>query len=167
MALTAGRAGWPLLREFYLDLAEDPQVQVRRSLAASLHEMAKIVGDEISAVDLVPFFLRCLESEYEIRERLWENLHVFLGALDQKTAWPLIHKIGQLLVAGQLSSWRLRERLMQSLPSMAESMIEGQNGKYLVVSLLREGLIDKVAAVRDAAIHSVRPLRPQALSTYR
>lgn len=118
--------------------------------------MAKILGDEIASADLVPFFHRCLEDEYEIRERLWENLHVFIGALDQVTAWPLIHKIGQLLVAGQLSNWRLRERLMQSLPSMAESMIAGQNGKYLVVSLLRQGLIDKVAAVRDAAIGSVR-----------
>ena len=139
-------------------------MQVRRSLAASLHEMAKILGDEIASADLVPFFHRCLEDEYEIRERLWENLHVFIGALDQATAWPLIHKIGQLLIAGQLSNWRLRERLMQSLPSMAESMIAGQNGKFLVVSLLREGLIDKVAAVRDAAIASVSGLGASRLS---
>lgn len=90
-----------------------------------------------------------------MRERLWENLHTFVRALEQPTAWPLIHEIGELLIQGKLSNWRLREKLMSALPDMADGMIQALRGRYLVVSLLQVGLVDAVSAVRDAAIHSV------------
>lgn len=155
VALSVGPKGWPLISDYYQELSTNNQVQVRRSLAASLHEMAQVLGNEIAAVDLVPFFRRCLDDVQEVRERLWENLHVFIATLNQETAWPLIHQIGELLVQGRLGNWRVRERLMTLLPDMAESMVQGDRGNFLVVSLLREGLTDGVAAVRDAAVKVV------------
>ena len=94
----------------------------------------------------------------EVRERLWENLHTFIRALDQTTAWPLVHEIGELLVQGRLSNWRLRERLMSALPDLVDGMIAASRGRYLVVSLLQVGLVDAVSAVRIAAIQSVVPV---------
>ncbi|CED82233.1 Protein phosphatase 2A regulatory subunit A and related proteins [Phaffia rhodozyma] len=158
VVLSVGVIGWPMIRDFYLKLTKNKQVQVRRSLAASLHDMAQILGNEITSVDLVPFFYRCLDDVPEVRERLWENLHEFLAALDRETSWPLIRKIGELLVQGRLGNWRVRERLMSFLPSMSDSMVRASQGSYLVVSLLREGLIDQVAAVREAAMQVVPSL---------
>ena len=44
---------------------------------------------------------------------------------------------------------------MSALPDLADGMIEASRGRYLVVSLLQVGLVDAVAAVREAAIQSV------------
>ena len=56
VALTLGRANWPLIRETYETLANDMQWKVRRTVASSIHELGVILGQEISAVDLVPIF---------------------------------------------------------------------------------------------------------------
>ena len=56
MALTLGRANWPLLRETYESLANDMQWKVRRTVASSIHELGVILGQEIAALDLVPIF---------------------------------------------------------------------------------------------------------------
>ena len=42
VALTLGRARWPALRNLYRALSENPSFKVRRTLAASLGEMARI-----------------------------------------------------------------------------------------------------------------------------
>ena len=56
VALTLGRANWPLLKETYETLANDMQWKVRRTLASSIHELAVILGEEVAAQDLVPIF---------------------------------------------------------------------------------------------------------------
>ena len=56
VALTLGRANWPLLRETYESLANDMQWKVRRTVASSIHELGVILGEEIAAEDLVPIF---------------------------------------------------------------------------------------------------------------
>ena len=56
VALTLGRANWPLIRETYETLANDMQWKVRRTVASSIHELGVILGQEIAAEDLVPIF---------------------------------------------------------------------------------------------------------------
>ena len=56
VALTLGRANWPLIRETYETLANDMQWKVRRTVASSIHELGVILGEEIAAEDLVPIF---------------------------------------------------------------------------------------------------------------
>ena len=56
VALTLGRANWPLIRETYETLANDMQWKVRRTVASSIHELGVILGPEIAAEDLVPIF---------------------------------------------------------------------------------------------------------------
>lgn len=137
---------------------------VRKTLAASLHEIAKILGNDIAKVDLLPFFSKCLADVDEVRERLVENIEMFFRSLEEDTSWPLVHEVGDLLVRGQMNNWRLRERIMQSLPDLSDMLLSAERGRYLVVSLLKEGLTDKVAAVREAAINSVRLEAPIVLS---
>lgn len=56
VALTLGRANWPLIRETYETLANDMQWKVRRTVASSIHELGVILGEDIAAEDLVPIF---------------------------------------------------------------------------------------------------------------
>ena len=56
VALTLGRANWPLIRETYETLANDMQWKVRKTVASSIHELGVILGQDIAAEDLVPIF---------------------------------------------------------------------------------------------------------------
>jgi len=56
VALTLGRANWPLVKDTYDALASDMQWKVRRTLASSIHELGIILGDETAGQDLIPIF---------------------------------------------------------------------------------------------------------------
>ena len=54
VVLTMGAAQWETLRELYLRLTHHTSENVRNSLGASLHEIAKLIGAEAANRDLVP-----------------------------------------------------------------------------------------------------------------
>jgi serine/threonine-protein phosphatase 4 regulatory subunit 1 len=65
VCLTVGKDRWNLLEKAYNALVKDVQWKVRRTLAYSLHEIAKIVGTQITEKTLIPafeLFLRDLDE---------------------------------------------------------------------------------------------------------
>lgn len=102
VALTVGRERWNDLRELYHSLAYTPSFKVRRTLAASLGEMAKIIGPDQAHKDLLPVWWASVRSdEGDIRLRALEGSDVFvaaLGADDRKEVldgfedrvWPVL-----------------------------------------------------------------------------
>ncbi|KAF7462082.1 Hypothetical predicted protein [Marmota monax] len=78
VALTLGRQNWHCLRETYETLASDMQWKVRRTLAFSIHELAVILGDQLTAADLVPIFNGFLKDLDEVRIGVLKHLHDFL-----------------------------------------------------------------------------------------
>ena len=67
VALTLGPAHWPHLRHTYEALSEHANPEVRRTLAASMHEIAGIVGQDIAASELLPIFYRWMHDEDEVK----------------------------------------------------------------------------------------------------
>lgn len=59
-----------------------PQWKVRRTLAFSIHELAVILGDQLTAGDLVPVFNGFLKDLDEVRIGVLKHLHDFLKV------WP-------------------------------------------------------------------------------
>ncbi|XP_045430223.1 serine/threonine-protein phosphatase 4 regulatory subunit 1 isoform X9 [Pipistrellus kuhlii] len=82
VALTLGRQNWHCLRETYETLASDMQWKVRRTLAFSIHELAVILGDQLTAIDLVPIFNGFLKDLDEVRIGVLKHLHDFLKTAD-------------------------------------------------------------------------------------
>ena len=87
VALTLGRSNWPLLKDTYetlacgkihpiyrclwtnclnLNFSSDMQWKVRRTLASSIHELGAILGEEVSAADLIPVFNGFLKDLDEV-----------------------------------------------------------------------------------------------------
>lgn len=64
-----GPEGWPRLKEAFRQLTTDLQWKVRRTLAFSLHEVAKILGREHTESDLVPVFDSFLKDIEEVEKR--------------------------------------------------------------------------------------------------
>ena len=65
MLKTLGRDGWHTLKDTYNLLVKDGQYKVRRSLSFSLHEIAKILGTELTESELLGVmegFLKDLED---------------------------------------------------------------------------------------------------------
>lgn len=149
VALTVGRERWNDLRELYHSLAYTPSFKVRRTLAASLGEMAKIIGPDQAHKDLLPVWWASVRSdEGDIRLRALEGSDVFvaaLGADDRKEVldgfedrvWPV------------LKGWRERDTLLKALPVMAA--VQGVE-EAAIWRLLRKGLLDPAATVRETAV---------------
>lgn len=62
-------------RGFYLLCT---QWKVRRTLAFSIHELAVILGDQLTAADLVPIFNGFLKDLDEVRIGVLKHLYDFL-----------------------------------------------------------------------------------------
>jgi len=56
---------------------------VRRSLAYSMHECAKIIGPDLTEQDLLPILFHLLKDIAEVAEGVLKNLPLFLNVLDQ------------------------------------------------------------------------------------
>lgn len=54
------------------------QWKVRRTLAFSIHELAVILGDQLTAADLVPIFNGFLKDLDEVRIGVLKHLYDFL-----------------------------------------------------------------------------------------
>lgn len=76
---TLGRENWETFRKIYLKLAKFNDQKIKKTLAHSIHELARILGTEITEQDLVPVMERFLkDSSSEIKVGSLKNLHVFL-----------------------------------------------------------------------------------------
>ncbi|KAN0062884.1 hypothetical protein ACQY0O_004705 [Thecaphora frezii] len=152
VVLTLGRDKWPQLRKTYAELTEHLMPNVRKSLAASVHEIAKIVGPEFTKSDLLPVADKFLgDSDQEVRMAVLESIDVFLNCLPKPDAERCLQRLLVLWSMDFARDWRLRERLTLHIPSMARQfLLEDEDGN--LVSLMQLALADPVSAVRDAGV---------------
>ena len=152
VALTLGRERWHEIRELFLTLSQNPSFKVRRTLAASLGEMAKIVGPAHAKQDLLPVWWSSTRSEEgEVRLKAVECLETFVLALGETERTELLKGLNGELWP-RLKGWREREATMKALGTWAS--ISGVDETALR-GLLRKGLQDSVASVREEAVRGV------------
>ncbi|KAM9097083.1 serine/threonine-protein phosphatase 4 regulatory subunit 1 isoform X2 [Sarcophilus harrisii] len=115
VALTLGRQNWHCLRETYETLASDMQWKVRRTLAFSIHELAIILGDQLTAADLVPIFNGFLKDLDEVRIGVLKHLHDFLKLLHIDKRREYLYQLQEFLVTDNSRNWRFRAELAEQL----------------------------------------------------
>lgn len=156
VALTLGPARWAELREYYFELSQHKSVQTRRTMAASLGEIARIIGQNAATTDLLPLWWDALQHDDEsVRTKALETLDLFL---------PVLGRPGKTLIEGLLTSWeegkfrgwRERETVIGALETYVTLLGQDTVGD-LVRRLILKGLEDTVAAVRE----KVRSVLPQ------
>jgi serine/threonine-protein phosphatase 4 regulatory subunit 1 len=158
VALTLGRVRWTSdLREVYLQLAENRTVHVRRTLAASLGELAKIIGPENARRDLVGVWwdaIRC--DEEEVRIKAVECVELFLTALGAaEVREDIVRGLLEVWEEGVFKGWRERETIAKALVGLTG--LVGADRPAIIRGLLRKTLRDSVVAVRETAVAAVRP----------
>uniref|UniRef100_A0A6I8SWA4 Serine/threonine-protein phosphatase 4 regulatory subunit 1 n=1 Tax=Xenopus tropicalis TaxID=8364 RepID=A0A6I8SWA4_XENTR len=120
VALTLGRQNWHCLRDTYETLAADMQWKVRRTLAFSIHELALILGDSLTAADLLPIFNGFLKDLDEVRIGVLKHLYDFLKLLQQDKRREYLYQLQEFLVTDNVRNWRFRAELAEQLILLLE-----------------------------------------------
>ncbi|KAG8519740.1 Serine/threonine-protein phosphatase 4 regulatory subunit 1 [Galemys pyrenaicus] len=147
VALTLGRQNWHCLRETYETLASDMQWKVRRTLAFSIHELAVILGDQLTAADLVPIFNGFLKDLDEVRIGVLKHLHDFLKLLHIDKRREYLYQLQEFLVTDNSRNWRFRAELAEQLILLLELYSPRDIYEYLRPIALNL-CADKVSSVR-------------------
>jgi serine/threonine-protein phosphatase 4 regulatory subunit 1 len=82
---TLGPRAWPKLQPVYDQLVKDPRAKVRRTLAFSLHEIAKILGPELTEKELVSVLYHFMKDVNEVREGVNATLPKFIKMLSPES----------------------------------------------------------------------------------
>ncbi|XP_068170608.1 serine/threonine-protein phosphatase 4 regulatory subunit 1 [Antennarius striatus] len=147
VALTLGRQNWHCLKDTYETLATDVQWKVRRTLAFSIHELAVILGDQLTAADLVPIFNGFLKDLDEVRIGVLKHLYDFLKLLHADKRREYLYQLQEFMVTDNNRNWRFRYELAEQLILIIELY-----SHYDVYDYLRQIALtlcsDKVSEVR-------------------
>ncbi|KAJ8400817.1 hypothetical protein AAFF_G00391710 [Aldrovandia affinis] len=147
VALTLGRQNWHCLKDTYETLATDVQWKVRRTLAFSIHELAVILGDQLTAADLVPIFNGFLKDLDEVRIGVLKHLYDFLKLLHTEKRREYLYQLQEFMVTDNSRNWRFRYELAEQLILIIELY-----SHYDVYDYLRQIALtlcsDKVSEVR-------------------
>ena len=128
------------------------QWKVRRTLAFSIHELALIVGTEITCRDLVPIFNGFLKDLDEVRIGVLKHLSDFLRLLTTDVRDMYLEKINEFLTTDNTRNWRFREELaMQMVPILELFSPEDVSKHFIPIAI--ELAEDKVSQVRHRAFH--------------
>ncbi|XP_043248698.1 serine/threonine-protein phosphatase 4 regulatory subunit 1-like isoform X2 [Colletes gigas] len=151
VVLTLGKENWSYLKQAYQALASANQYKVRSMVASSIHEIAAILGPELTATDLVPIYNGFIKDLDEVRIGVLKHLATFLKILKPNDRSQYLMKLKQFLAIDNIWNWRYREELVAQLLEMV-NLFDPYDVECFILPLALEFLGDKVAAVRQIAV---------------
>ncbi|MBN3284294.1 PP4R1 phosphatase, partial [Polyodon spathula] len=157
VALTLGRQNWHCLKDTYETLASDMQWKVRRTLAFSIHELAIILGDQLTAADLVPVFNGFLKDLDEVRIGVLRHLYDFLKLLHKEMRREYLYQLQEFLVTDNSRNWRFRAELAEQLVLLLDLYCSKDVYDYLR-PLAFSLCTDKISSVRCTSYKLIREI---------
>lgn len=154
VAFTLGKENWHCLKKAYQSLASAKHWKVRRTLASSIHEIAVILGEELTATDLVPIYDGFIKDLDEVRIGVLKHLATFLRILKLTDRYQYLPRLSDFLATDNEWNWRFREELATQLLEIVSLFSPGDVAQS-IAPLSFQLLVDKVAAVRTIALELV------------
>ncbi|KAG9019453.1 hypothetical protein FRB90_001927 [Tulasnella sp. 427] len=149
-----GPQRWSELRPYYQELVKDPATKVRKTLAASIGEIARMIGPEHAGKDLVSVWWDLMHDDNaEVRAKVVDCVASFVTALgpdDRRNTGIQLEGLWSTALTG----WRDREALVAQFGELSALLTPAGRGGS-IKTLLISALTDRTAAVRDAAISSL------------
>ncbi|XP_011144837.1 serine/threonine-protein phosphatase 4 regulatory subunit 1 isoform X2 [Harpegnathos saltator] len=154
VTLTLGKEKWYCLKKAYQSLSSAKQWKVRRTLASSIHEIALILGEELTATDLVPIYDGFIKDLDEVRIGVLKHLATFLKILKPTDRCQYLPRLSDFLATDNEWNWRFREELATQLLE-AVTLFSPKDVAKSIAPLSLQLLVDKIAAVRTVALDLV------------
>lgn len=152
VVLTLGASRWSELRGFYMHLSQSKVHKVRRTIAASIGEVAKIIGPSNASDDLLHVWRASVRSmdtaDGDVRLKAVSALPALLQALSDEDRQDVADELEEIWTE-RLIGWRERECVAASLHELA-SLVKSRH--RVVWALFLRALRDTISAVREAAI---------------
>lgn len=151
VAQVIGKDRWRELDDAFATLLKDVQWKVRKSLAFSIHELAKIVGEDIAERSLATAFELFLRDIDEVKYGVIQNADEFLATLSEASR----EKFVPLVCAVPLESekWRLRGLVATKLGDLAP-LVSAATVQNHIIDMVGKLLEDSVADVRTSTFNS-------------
>lgn len=156
-----GKERWREVDDAFATLLKDVQWKVRKSLAHSLHEIARIVGPEIAERSLAGAFELLLRDLDEVRFGVIQNVNTFVEVLPPALREKYVPMVCSVPLESE--NWRLRNLVATKLGLLA-ALVTPQQTESCIVDLIIKLLEDSVTEVRSSTFHSAA-LVLQHLST--
>ena len=106
--LTLGAQSWPKLKNLHEKLVRDSRLKVRKTLAYSLFELAKILGPQMTESELLPLLFHFMKDVDEVREGVMVSLPDMLAQLEDDQREAYVDKIAGAWDSSE-EDWRKRE----------------------------------------------------------
>lgn len=138
------------------ELSEDPQENVRASLASTVAGLSPILPKQTTIDKLLPIFLNMLKDEFpDVRLNIISNLSVVNETIGiNSLSTSLLPAITELAQDGK---WRVRLAIIKYIPKLASQLGEPFFNNELL-TLCMSWLWDPVFAVREAAVNNLKEL---------
>lgn len=149
---TTGKEKWvDELYEPYTKLMKSENIKVRKSLSASLHEIASILGTELTETYLMEAFDLFLKDLSEVKFGVVASIAKFFSVLSPDTRKE---KIQDLLEIQREKKWRFRKLLAKQIDSLFTLYSPSDILEYIMPLFiaLRK---DDVASVRKTVIKGI------------
>ncbi|KXN85478.1 Serine/threonine-protein phosphatase 2A 65 kDa regulatory subunit A beta isoform [Leucoagaricus sp. SymC.cos] len=154
VTLTLGKERWEELREAYLDLAANRMNDVKRSLAAGMGEIAKIIGADNTRRDLVQVWWNSINGKDSItRLRAIENIEALTGVVGKETGLSLWEGVAKNWEDKIFRVWRERKIILQELLKMPDLL--GSEILPVIGIIEAQALLDAEQGVRDIAVENL------------
>ena len=152
-----GKDEWPKFRALYNKLTSVSDIQTQKTLSCSLHEIARILGPELTDSDLLGIADRFIKhNNPEVRIGIMKNLHVLLAEVPDSKRPSYIDCIKQTFnEAG--SEWRTKEMLAKNLGKFA-SLFDHKIVLSEFLPMFFKFCEDRVATVSSAAATALAPI---------
>lgn len=150
VAYTLGRNNWHCLKDVYQKLASDVLWKVRRTIASSIHELAKILGEDLTTTELVPIFNGFLKDLDDVRIGVLYHLSDFLKLLKPEVRGIYLYHLTDFLSIDNNRNWRFRHELAKQLGSLVDLYDSSDIVKY-ICPLAMHLASDRVVAVQEEA----------------
>jgi serine/threonine-protein phosphatase 4 regulatory subunit 1 len=123
--LTLGRGRWIELSELYGKLVKDLQWKVRRTLSFSLHEVANILGTELTEEHLLGTFELFLKDLDEVKVGIIAHLTQFFGVLSSKSREQYLYILTE--IQKDSVNWRFRKLIAKQMGDLSELYLNSIN----------------------------------------
>lgn len=160
IAYTLGAFHWSHIRDLYRKLAEDVNWKVRQTLAFSIHELAQILGTQLTQTDLVPIFDSFIRDVDEVRIGIVSNMSKFLRILESEYREAYMPKLNDFLRMDNQRNWRFRNELASQIALFCELYSDDYIEKYIQPIVFSLAL-DKVYEVRITATKALTQILKQ------
>ena len=165
VVLTVGQSGWPRLKPLFFVLTQNSLVTVRRTMACSLHELAALLGEQISEEDLSLACDLFLSDEPQVCSGVLKNISRFLSYLSPLKRESYLPRMIDIRSSATHRTWRLRLLLADQLADLCE-LFSGKEAYTALSQLCFELLNDDVNAVslaaRDGVAHLLQNVKANA-----